>query len=251
MQKDKHSTIAITIDVDWASEFAISQTLDFFEQKQIPVTVFSTHNSEVLFERMDCIEIGLHPYFHPESSHGTTIKETIDYVMALPHNIAAFRNHRFLNSNEIQECMKQSGMTCSSNVCTNLEILPPFYNRFNMLEVPIFFEDGGYLFNNYPLLPTQTLLNKFANNGLKTIVIHPMHFIVNTPQWGYMVNIKQQTSRESWNTLTEKELRRYIYSGQGIRNLIESLLESDQVKSSEFITIGQLMQNLMSFKIDL
>lgn len=250
MQTDKPSKIAITIDIDWASEFAIARTLDFFEQKGIPVTVFSTHNSAVIYERLDSIEVGLHPYFHPESSHGKTIEETVTKVIALPHNLAAFRNHRFLNSNEIQEAMKQAGMVCSSNVCTNLEILPPFYNRFNTLEIPIFFEDGGYLYNNYPLTLTPTLLNKFASSGLKTIVIHPMHFVVNTPNWDYMVRIKQQMSRESWNTMTEHELSQFIYHGVGIRDMIENLLVTAQVRSSEFTTIRQLINSSKSLKID-
>ena len=51
-----------TIDIDWASEFAIKNILDFFEENNIPLTVFSTHKSHYLEEKLSTtgLDVGLH-----------------------------------------------------------------------------------------------------------------------------------------------------------------------------------------------
>jgi hypothetical protein len=63
-----------TCDIDWAPEWAISDTLSFFSERALPLTPFLTHSSAALNERYDRPEMrrraGLHPNFLPNSSHG-------------------------------------------------------------------------------------------------------------------------------------------------------------------------------------
>lgn len=161
------SELVVTIDLDWACEAVIEQTLDFFYKQDIKPTIFTTHNSQLIENIIDDIEVGLHPYFDKDSSHGSTIAEVVKYVMDLPHNIPAFRCHRFANCNLSNQAMADAGMLLSSNVCTDLEILPTFKNRFGLFEVPIFMEDGGYLWRNHPLKIGEKLINKFKDKKLK------------------------------------------------------------------------------------
>jgi len=149
--------IIITVDLDWACEPAIEETLDFLKNQKIKPTVFITHRSAAVETCMDEIEVGLHPYFSPGSSHGSTIDEVTKHVMDLPHNLAAFRCHRFAICNSSQQAMAEAGMLISSNVCTDLEIVEPFKDRFGLLEVPIFLEDGGYLWRKHPLVMPQAV----------------------------------------------------------------------------------------------
>ena len=62
--------VCFTVDIDWASEYACQQTLRFFEEHGIPITVFLTHPSKVLDEALHAGKIrgGLHPNFMPDSS---------------------------------------------------------------------------------------------------------------------------------------------------------------------------------------
>ncbi|ROT47775.1 hypothetical protein EDM02_00595 [Candidatus Cardinium hertigii] len=64
------------------------------------------------------MDVGLHPYFGLHSSHGSTIEEGVKYVTALPHNLVAFRCHRFAICNASKQAMIEAGMVLSSNVCT-------------------------------------------------------------------------------------------------------------------------------------
>lgn len=217
--------VIVTIDTDWACEPAIEETLDFLKSQKINPTVFITHRSLTVEACLNEMDVGLHPYFDPTSSHGSTISEVVKHVMDLPHNLPAFRCHRFANCNLSRQAMVEVGMKISSNVCTDLEIVPPFRDRFGLLEVPIFLEDGGYLWRKHSLEIAQHLKEKIQGIGIKVLLIHPMHFAINTPHFAYMYQIKQSMDREEWKSMTQSTLNKLRWKGRGIRDLIVELLQ--------------------------
>ncbi|WP_341792179.1 hypothetical protein [Rickettsia endosymbiont of Gonocerus acuteangulatus] len=218
-------SVIVTVDLDWACEYAIEETLAFLEDRKIVPTIFSTHNSSIVESMLNKIEVGLHPYFNSNSSHGTTFSEVVKYVMNLPHNLAAFRCHRFATCNLSKQLMFEAGMLISSNVCTDLEVITPFKDRFGLLEVPIFLEDGGYLWRNHPMQIDKELRNTILDQLIKVIVIHPMHFTINTPCFAYMYDIKKSVSRKEWQNMTKYTINKLRWEGYGIRNFITELLE--------------------------
>lgn len=218
--------LIITIDIDWAPEPAIEETLDYFQEKGITPTVFITHRSPRVEASMNEIEVGLHPFFDPSSSHGSTVSEIVHTVLSFPHNIPAFRCHRFCIGNESKEALLKAGMKISSNVCTDLEVVSPFRDRFGLLEVPIFLEDGSYLWRNHPLHIEDSLMQKLQIDKPKVILVHPMHFVLNTPNFDYMTKIKQSVSRKEWSSMSKQDLNRLKWKGRGIRNFIEEILKA-------------------------
>lgn len=222
----------VTIDIDWACEPAIEEVLSFLEDKKIMPTVFSTHNSPIIEQIMDKIDVGLHPYFGFNSSHGSTITEVVKYVTGLPHNLAAFRCHRFAICNASKQAMVEAGMLLSSNVCTDLEIIAPFRDRSGLIEVPIFLEDGGYLLRKHPIKLDKKLENLILLQEIKVLSIDPMHFALNTPNFSYMHAIKQSISREAWRNMTRATLNKLKWHQYGIRSLIIELLQIAPITSS-------------------
>lgn len=219
------NTHVITVDLDWACEPAIEETLNFLDKQKISPTVFITHRSPRVEAAMGQIEVGLHPYFGSDSSHGSTIIDVVNHIMDLPHNLPGFRCHRFATCNSSRQAMAEAGMLISSNVCTDLEVVPPFKDRFGLLEVPIFLEDGGYLWRKHSLEMTPQLLKTLLSPGTKVIIIHPMHFSLNTPDFAYMYNIKQSMSREEWKGMTKTVIDKYRWKGRGIRDFLVELLQ--------------------------
>lgn len=219
-----NNSIIVTLDIDWACESAIEETLSFMQDHGISPAVFTTHRSEQLEAFMPKIEVGLHPFFDPNSSHGSSIKEVASHILELPHNLKAFRCHRFSVCNASKAAMAEAGMLISSNVCTDLEIVPPFRDRFGFLEVPIFMEDGGYLYRKHPLEMNAPLEKAILGNGVKVILIHPMHFCLNTPDFSYMSRIKQSLSREAWKNMSRKTLNELRWKGRGIKDLLIELI---------------------------
>lgn len=236
------SELLISIDIDWACEYAISMTLSYFLERGIPVTVFSTHDSNFIANQLGALEVGLHPFFDETSSHGSDNYTVATYVNQLPHNIKAFRCHRFQCSNSTYSLMRNLGFKISSNVCTDLEVVYPFKNRFQMLEIPIYMEDGGFLFNQHSMDVSDNPMEMFSSPGTKVIVLHPMHFVINTPHWEYMVSIKRQTSREVWRNYGSVQIKALQYSGKGIRDFVQQVIAN----AHRFTTIGELANRYQS-----
>lgn len=234
--------LIVTVDLDWACEPAIEDTLNFLKNHNISPTVFVTHRSSIVEAALNEIEVALHPYFAPDSSHGSTIVEVVNYIMELPHNLSGFRCHRFANCNLSRHAMVEAGMLISSNICTDMEVIPPFKDRFGLLEVPIFLEDGGYLWRKHPLEISKKLERILLGAGQKVIVIHPMHFSVNTPYFGYMYNIKESVGgRANWKNMSSQTLNNLRWHGRGIRNLLVELLQIVPHKSS----LGDLYRSVL------
>ena len=227
----------VTIDLDWASEIVIEETMDWFSQNKIPVTVFATHESKAIVERMDAIDVGLHPYFSPNSSQGSNPEEIIENLSQISTNIPVYRSHRFLDSNQIRENMAKMGMRASSNVCTDLDPVAPFIHRSRMLEIPITFEDGNFLERKYNLDSCGEIIELISKCDIFVIAIHPMHFVLNTPHYQWMRDIKDSTTRISWNNMTCDEVAKLRHSGWGIASFVKQLLMLAQRKRTQIRTI--------------
>lgn len=219
------SRFIVTLDLDWACEAAIEEALDFFEDRKVAVTVFTTHRSKAVERRMDVLDVGLHPYFGSDSSHGSTIPEVVQHILGLPHNLAAFRCHRFGSCNLSRQAMMEAGMHISSNVCTDLETVVPFKDRFGLLEIPIFFEDGGYLWRKHSLEMNLNLQQSLEKPGIKVLLVHPMHLALNTPRFEYMAEIKSSLSRQAWNQLSLAMLNQHRWKGRGIKDLLIDIFQ--------------------------
>jgi hypothetical protein len=226
-------SLVITVDLDWAPEVAIEEMLDFFTEYNISPTIFATHNSNVIKANITKLEVGLHPYFGQDSSHGFHLQEIMKNIMDVEHNLQAFRCHRFARCNPSMQAMVDAGMKISSNVCTDLEILPPFTDRYGLIEIPIFMEDGGFLFRKHDL-DINLLTSKTGN---KVILIHPMHLAINTPNFDYMYAIKQSISREGWTGMTKETLNKLRWHGRGIKDLLVELIEVE----NNYLSIGSLV----------
>ncbi len=240
MPSNADNRIAVTLDIDWASEPAIEQALGWFIDQGIPITVFSTHQSKALESVLDKIEVGLHPFFGRGSSHGDSVDEVVRTVMDLPHNLPAFRCHRFGVSNTSRQALHDAGMRLSSNVCTDQELVPPFRDRFRMLEVPVYLEDGGYLFQDGSLEVAGRVADALAAPALKVLLVHPMHFVVNTPKFDYMVDIKQTVSREEWRGMSTATIDRIRWRERGIRDYVVDLLDHAKAAGGSFTSLGAL-----------
>ncbi|MTI71701.1 MAG: hypothetical protein FH751_15750 [Firmicutes bacterium] len=216
-----------TIDLDWASESAIKYTFNYFEKFNIPITFFVTHYSKFLFDKINYNEIdaGIHPNFLPNSSHGNNYKEVINYCTKLLPKAKSFRCHRYFDVNDINEKLYDLGFLYDSNLCTFLQRVDPFVHRSGLIRFPIYFEDGAYLYHNKNLKFNEISEELFYSKGLIIINIHPMHMALNSPDFLYARKIKDNLTRQKWNSLNDKDLKNIKNYGLGIKDFIVNLLK--------------------------
>lgn len=230
--------ICFTSDLDWAPEIAIEETLNLFIENKIRPTIFVTHASSAVDKYKEKIDLGIHPNFIQPSSQGSSMDEIISCCMALVPEVKVFRAHRWFASNDVYEQLLGKGITYESNLCTNMDVVEPFIHRSGMISFPVFFEDGAYILHSENI-DFESIRNKFMQNGLKVINIHPMHYALNTPYFKYTRQIKDQLSREDWNRMDEDRLESLRYKGKGITDFIHNLIYFTQTSNVKIITLEQ------------
>ena len=234
-----------TTDIDWASEFAIEQTLQYFKKANIPLTAFLTHKSAVLDYAVQSgeLQVGIHPNFMPGSSQGNSFDEVIDFCFDLLNNATCFRSHRYFGVNDVYEKLYNRGIKYCSNIGTHLETVQPFLHRSGMIQFPAFFEDGGYLWNKGDL-SFKSVEHIFSSNGLKVINLHPMHLMLNTPYFAYARNIKDAVSKEEWNNFDEQAIRKMKNNSTGISDFIDEMIEFITKNNIEVVYLSEMYNRL-------
>lgn len=235
---EEENYICFTSDLDWAPEAAIEDTLRLFLENDISPTVFVTHESEVINKYQQKIDLGIHPNFIQPSSQGNSPAEIIAYCDKLVENTQVFRCHRWYASNDIYDALWEKGYRYESNLCTDMDVVPPFLHRSGMVCFPVFFEDGAYIYHGYEM-NFNAVQDRFSRKGLKVINMHPMHYALNTPYFKYTREIKDSLTRDEWNGMTDRRLKELAYSGNGIREFMQKLVFWTKENGARVITLRQ------------
>lgn len=231
--------ICFTTDLDWAPEPAIKLMLEYLAMNHIKPTVFVTHESGIIKSKKYDIDLGIHPNFIQPSSQGNNNREIIDYCQAIIPDSEVFRCHRWYASNDIYDELSARGFKYESNICTNMDWLCPFEHRSGMISFPVFWEDGAYIQHGYRL-EYKFLREKIMTPGLKILNMHPMHFALNTPYFKYTRSIKDALSREEWNNMTEEKLQEMSFGGNGIRTVIQEMVEDIVNSKKRIVTLKEM-----------
>src|SRR4051812_39287991 len=98
---DISKDFVITIDVDWAPDFAIDFTSQLLIKNNVRATWFVTHESpavERLRSHLELFELGIHPNLLPGSTHGANEDEVLSHLQRLVPNAACMRTHGLYQS---------------------------------------------------------------------------------------------------------------------------------------------------------
>lgn len=211
--------VAVTIDVDWAPDKVLGQTLELFSKAGVPCTIFATHQTPLL-KNLDSkqFEIGVHPNFNPlfngDKRHPSDVVSPLRDAFPGARGI---RSHSSLVSNVLIEMFGEMGFQYESNVCLpysqNLEVLP-LWN--GMMRIPFNWED--YLHFSFGKSFKDTGLD--FSEGLHILNFHPVHIFLNTE-----TRERYEGARPFYQD--PEHLYGYRNLGRGTATLLESLLNKD------------------------
>ena len=243
--------IAFSMDIDWASEYCITEMLDFFDQNDIPLNVFCTHPSKVLEERRNRpnLEFGIHPNYSPGSSQGSTIDEATDYCMKLVPEARSVRGHRWYSCNDMYDRLVKEGIRYDSNECTMLDLAQPYIHRSGVLRMPVYFEDGGFLWSKGEPDFKANGKKYFDRLGLKVLDLHPIHFAINSPTLEYYWHVRDTLSREEYSNMSRAVVERIRFKGKGIRDYVMDLVEYVKAKGIRVVSLGQVFDELIFYNL--
>lgn len=183
--------IHFTVDIDWAPEEVIADTVELFNRYEVPCTLFATHRSEALLEcDRSRFEIGLHPNFNSLlRGEGGDPDCILDELIAYYPKARAIRSHSLTQNGWLLTKFKEKGMLYELN-----HFLPyhspikPFMLWCGLLRIPFNWEDDYHFALNYSFDNSRIDLN---STGLNIFNFHPIHVYLNSERIDRFLAVKQ------------------------------------------------------------
>lgn len=214
----------IELDIDWAAEEVIEDTISLLDDYKIPATLFATHKSAALSNilRKPQFEIGIHPNFVPllrgEHSAGRDFKEVISRLLEIFPDVKSSKAHSLVDSSILLQHYSDVGITHDNTYFIDfpgMQPLMPWRLWNKMVRVPLFWEDDYDCLTAYPR-NFRELLN--VSDGLKVFGFHPLHIFLNTE------SLERYEKTRSFHH-DPKRLIDFRYNGIGTRTKFIQLLE--------------------------
>jgi ubiquinone/menaquinone biosynthesis C-methylase UbiE len=232
----------ITSDLDWASDYCIEDFLQLTRSLGVIPTLFATHDSPVIraFSEAHPDDVGVHPNFRSNSSHGTDISTVIDHVFRIYPAAKTFRSHGYFDSSDILQEMAQRGVRYDSNLCLYLQpgIVPLQLGVPGITRLPVFWEDDTHWLRTGGDWKVENYLEAFTSPGLKIIDVHPFITALNIPSGEYYRRVHPHIT-----TVSGKDIESLRHQGSGARTFLIDLVKFVKSQNQRFYTLHEIYRN--------
>ena len=243
---DERPVFCFTSDIDWASEAVIDDYFRRLPLDMLKLTVFVTHDSAIIQREFEAgrLQRGIHPNFLPGSSHGDNFREVIETCLSFAPEATCTRSHRAFEVTDTAHLLhNEYHIQCCSNVFTTLAPrIRPFWMESQLLQVPIFFEDGSFLYNQLGL-SIQPYRDYFTAPGIKVISFHPMNMAFNTPHIAWMRQIKDSLSRDEFNHIDASMIQRMKNQERGAFDIVMEIINLAQQIQAPIMSLEEIYQS--------
>lgn len=226
--------VTLTLDLDWAIDQVIDDTLNLLESYQRPATLFCTNESDVLrsLSNNNMFELAIHPNFNPLLSN----RSTKDYLAILKNLLDSFpdaigmRSHSLVQSSPVLYSAKELGLLYDSNLY-HPEQAKPYKDFSGLIRFTHGWTDLGHLIQGDEFSLKKLRIKKDHKNIL---CFHPIHIFLNTPTSDFYTE-----SKIHYKNHTELKERKNTKT-KGVRDIFIKLLKSEKF---EFKTLCNHHQN--------
>lgn len=243
----REGVFTLTSDVDWASEHCIAHFLDLAGDYGVVPTLFVTHASPTLFAAAAAgrCELGIHPNFLPNSSHGATPDDVIRHVLELVPDPVAVRAHAYVDGTAIALALRRHGLRVDSSLCCHLqERLPALRHWAGLLRLPVFFEDDVHWLRG-GAWDWATVRPRFLTPGLKVLNFHPFFVALNIPtQEAY------ERAKPHIPTLDAATAATLRHDGAGCESFLREAIEGVLAAGGTFVTLSRLARTITREELD-
>ncbi|WP_321469664.1 hypothetical protein [Halarcobacter sp.] len=222
------NSLVLTFDLDWCADDVLEYLLDKLIKNNISATFFVTHETPLLekIREYDFFELGIHPNFNDNSSHGSNFKEVIDYCLNIVPGAISCRPHGLMvSSNKLIYMMKKGIQIDCSIFMPNVATLENFdlsVNEYKILRVPYNWEDDYEFYQQHKKYKFKDIQN-FKN---KILDFHPIHVYLNSDSEKqyemYKANIKfTKNMGIGTETMLDDTIKEHLKGNIQIMNLKE------------------------------
>jgi Polysaccharide deacetylase len=172
--------IVFSIDIDWAPDEVIADTVELFEKYGIRATIFATNRSDVLLNcNREMFEVGLHLNFDPLLvGAGGNIDKVIDELWAEYPEAKGVRCHCLMSGTRLSEAFARRGMVYEANLFVPyMTGVTPFVHWTGLISIPHVWEDDVHFSYGRDFDSSGV---KLATNAIQVFSFHPVHVFLNT-----------------------------------------------------------------------
>jgi hypothetical protein len=220
--------IVLTIDIDWAPDFAIDFVAEQLISRRIRATWFVTHMSPAIARLRrypELFELGIHPNFSLGSTHGDTPDAVLRHCMTLVPEAASVRTHLLIQSTPLlRQILAQNRITTDVSLflpgTPHIRPVKWLSRRRTLLRIPYFWADDFEMERNIPCWHLTPHLR--VGEGLKVFAFHPIHVYLNSGDIEIYQTLKHRVPKIS--EASPHVLGPYIQSGEGTFTLFEKVV---------------------------
>ena len=217
----------LTIDIDWAHDEVLSDTIDLVDQAGVYATWFVTHDTPGL-ERLRAnprYELGIHPNFNwllaGDARQGADAREVVARLQAIVPEARCVRSHSMAQSTGLLQVFADAGLTHDANhfipAAAGIPLKP--WRLWNgMVRIPYDWEDDVTCAYEEMAMAAPGVAETGRMGGLHVFDFHPIHVFLNTES----LDRYERTRPFHRNP---GELIKYRFDGYGTRNRLLELLE--------------------------
>lgn len=195
----------ITIDIDWAPDFAIDYVAEILIENNVKATWFVTHQSEAIEKlktREDLFELGIHPNLLENSTHGKTADEVLAHILEIVPGAKSMRTHDLYQSSSfLAKASVDYGIAADLSLflprAANLVPHRIKWSGANLWRFPHFWEDDVEMSEDDPIWELSD--ERLDVPGLRIFDFHPVHIFLNTPKFEYYNDLKQRLPVSQWS----------------------------------------------------
>ena len=236
----------ITLDIDWAPDYAIDFAANLLIEAQVRATWFVTHNSPAvnrLRQHPNLFELGIHPNFLPGTTHGKTESEILSHCMSLVPEARTVRTHGLAQtSNLLEKIIDETQVSVDVSLflphAAGLEpVIYYWENAKKLVRLPYMWEDDFEIVRPDSVWDLGAMVD--CGTGLMIMDFHPVHVFLNSLTLTTYRTLREMGRLEN---LPEEVVRKHINSGYGVgyafRSAIERMQRSETVFLQSFSDIG-------------
>ncbi|MFA5182746.1 MAG: hypothetical protein WC405_15620 [Syntrophales bacterium] len=189
--------IALTLDTDWAPDFAIDHVMSTLIENSVKATWFITHKSPAtarLAQYPELFELGIHPNFNAGSSHGRYPEAVMDHCMNLVPQALSMRSHGLVQSTSLLKLIMTNyplRVDVSLFLPYQFESTPFLYTSWgqSIFRIPYIWEDDHEMEQPRPDWSADRLLKGMRSLGV--INFHPIHIYLNSSDMNPYQQVKK------------------------------------------------------------
>lgn len=218
----------LTFDMDWAPDFVVEDIITRLTRHNVKATWFITNASQSL-ERLrklpELFELGIHPNFSENSSHGSSIEEVLTNMTKLVPEAVSTRSHRVFQSGPLLELLVEH-KTILIDSTLYLPAMPDIrpvklqFGEGTLIRIPIFWADDHEIVKPNPSFDIESLEVK---SGLRVLLFHPIHAYLNSGTPELYAHLRRKFgSISEWR---ESDISPYINEGKGAGTLLDKCIQ--------------------------